>query len=188
MKEEIENRPPLMSIADMEKFFKSMPHLSSIPQVLYCAVENPAPLAGMPMHYSPQKDFWTGLADAGFRHVVNLAADSCAEYDPAPLKMLYAMELEDMSSGTPPRNWEREELLIRQAVDAIMPKLGNGEGVVVHCIGGRGRSGTVIGCVLKRLGYPAGEIMKYLNDLQIARSKSGWPESEWQGKLVRAFK
>jgi protein-tyrosine phosphatase len=60
-----------------------------------------------------------------------------------------------------------------------------GDGVVVHCAGGTGRTGTVIGCVLRLLGVAAVQVISYLDHLHQARGRSGWPEAEWQSQVVR---
>lgn len=51
-----------------------------------------------------------------------------------------------------------------------------GEDEVVHCVGGTGRTGAVIGCVLEDLGFSADEIINYLNNLNKERHFSKWPE------------
>ena len=53
--------------------------------------------------------------------------------------------------------------------------------------GGTGRTGTVIGCVLRVLGRPAPQVICYLDDLNKARGKLGWPEAKWQAELVERF-
>lgn len=177
--------PDLLSIEEMRWFLKSRMPSVEIPKGFYCVTDVPAPLAGMPDPI--QNTDWNGMMKAGIRHVVNLADDICSDYDPTPLKMLYSSNLEDLCAGRPPRDPEKERRLISDAVDAIVPKLIEGEGVVIHCIGGRGRTGTVMGCVLKRLSYSTDAIVKYLNALHRVRGKEGWPESEWQSSLVREF-
>jgi protein-tyrosine phosphatase len=59
---------------------------------------------------------------------------------------------------------------------------------VVHCVGGRGRTGTVLGCVLRELGHSPGEVVDFLDRVHKARGKAGWPESPWQGQLVRDWR
>jgi protein-tyrosine phosphatase len=96
--------------------------------------------------------------------------------------------VEDLVHGGPPRDPAREESLIRTAVGRIEEKLRVGDGVVVHCAGGTGRTGTVIGCVLRRLGLSGHEVSEYLRTLNVARGKTrGWPESPWQRALVERF-
>jgi protein-tyrosine phosphatase len=63
----------------------------------------------------------------------------------------------------------------------------DGEGIVVHCVGGIGRTGTVIGCVLRDLGFSADEVINYLDDLNKERGFGGWPETEWQEEMIRRY-
>jgi protein-tyrosine phosphatase len=56
--------------------------------------------------------------------------------------VLFSAELEDLYHGNDPEDPEREERLIRQATDVIRTEMGEGEGIVVHCVGGVGRTGN----------------------------------------------
>jgi protein-tyrosine phosphatase len=55
----------------------------------------------------------------------------------------------------------------------------------VHCMGGRGRTGTVIGVALVMLGHDADDTVAYLDRVARARGRRGWPESPWQANVVR---
>ncbi len=59
---------------------------------------------------------------------------------------------------------------------------------MVHCHGGTGRTGTVLGCVLRELGVQAAEVIDFLDRVHKARGKPGWPESSWQRELVEHWK
>ena len=126
------------------------------------------------------------MAKAGFNHVVNLTEDT-SSYDPNPLRLLCSLSLEDLAHGGGPEDPEREEALIRKATESVVRTLSAGESVVIHCAGGRGRTGTVIACVLKVFGHDPNEIVDALNSLHISRGKAGWPESPWQSELVRGW-
>lgn len=95
--------------------------------------------------------------------------------------------MEDLYRGFDPEDPEREEGLIRQATDVIRTKMDEGEGVVVHCVGGIGRTGTVLGCVLRDLGFSADEVINYLNEINQERGFGGWPETKWQGERIRRY-
>jgi len=155
-----------------------------IPANLYVVLKEPALLAGMsrPGNSTP----WEKIGDAGFSNVVCLS-NSKVYYNPYPLKVLFSAELEDLYYGNEPEDPEREERLIRQATDVIITKIDEGEGIVVHCVGGIGRTGTVLGCVLRDLGFSADEVINYLDDLNKERGYGGWPETEWQGEMVRRY-
>jgi hypothetical protein len=158
-----------------------MPTIAGVksPSDLYWVLKSPASLAGM--RY-PRRDFpWTGLLAAGLGGVVALAP---GRYDPSPLKLLFSQRLEDLSHGANPSNPKKEEHLITEAVEITLRSLRSGQGVVVHCMGGRGRTGTVLGAVLRKLGYGFPEVLAYLNRIHKARGKPGWPESPWQSAFV----
>ena len=155
-----------------------------IPKNLYVVLKEPALLAGMSL---PGKSTpWEKIGDAGFSNVVCLC-DSKVYYNPYPLKVLFSAELEDLYGGLEPEDPEREEQLVRQATDIIRSKMDEGEGIVVHCVGGIGRTGTVLGCVLRDIGFSADEVIRYLDDLNVERGFGGWPETEWQGEMIRRY-
>lgn len=164
-----------------------------VPFKFYRILQSPAPLAGMscPSSSTP----WEKINALGFQHVVCLT-ETNPHYDPAPLNLIHATELEDFIRHRPtPRN-PKEEQLIQEAVHIAREKLIAGEGVVVHCAGGTGRTGTVLGCLLRTLGYSYSEVSTYLEKLNKAGGKGkgwpvfnedGWPESIWQAQLVERF-
>ena len=153
-----------------------------LPQELYWVLTSPAPLAGMKY---PRRDFpWSTLASVGFSQVVSLHP---GPYNPAPLSVLFSEHLEDLVHGGPPVEPDREREAIKRAVAAVVRALHAGEGVVIHCMGGRGRTGTVLGCTLRELGCEADVVLAYLNRLHKARGREGWPEAAWQGKLVQSW-
>ncbi len=155
-----------------------------IPRQLYLVLKEPAPLAGMA--YPAMGMPWHQLFNAGLSNVVCLCGE-LVEYDPAPLRVLQAVEMEDLHHGNEPEFPAKEEKLVRAAVDAINNRLSMGEGVAVHCVGGTGRTGIVIGCVLRSMGYPADDIIRYLDELNRSRGKRGWPEAPWQAEMIRRF-
>lgn len=156
-----------------------------IPRDFYWVLRHPAPLAGMSYPSPPPP--WSAIAAAGFRHVVCLTDDE-VRYDAAPLTIADAVELEDLVHGGPPQDPENEEYRIRQAVGVAATKLSIGEGVLVHCAGGTGRTGTLIGCLLRVLGYPSSQVLTYLHSLNKARGMTAWPGSGWQAELVERFR
>jgi protein-tyrosine phosphatase len=68
-------------------------------------------------------------------------------------------------------------------VAAIRAALHGGRSVVVHCIGGLGRSGTIGGCVLVAEGVPVDEAYQ---SLRAARGPS-CPETEAQRRFIASF-
>lgn len=81
--------------------------------------------------------------------------------------------MEDLIHGGPPRNPKSERQLVNQGVGPIVKEICLGKGVIVHCFGGRGRTGTVLGCVLRRRGYPSGEIITFLDTIHKKEENPG---------------
>ncbi len=154
----------------------------AIPGDLYWVTRTPAPLAGMRF---PAKHFpWEALFRAGFLNVVRLTATG-GDYDPSPVRPLGTFLLEDLYAHAQPASPEHELQLIRDAARAVRAALAHGEGVVVHCEGGRGRTGMVLGAVLVGLGMSSAAVATYLDRVHQARGTKGWPESPWQADALR---
>lgn len=151
------------------------------PPGFYRILEGPAPLAGceLPRNFHG----WNLIYRAGFRKVFCLCSES-PHYSPAPLKLAVACELDDLSCIELPRDPGKEAETIDAIAAEIVTSLGNREGCLVHCAAGRGRTGSVIGVVLRMLGFPAELVLEHLNQLHDLRSGAGWPESFWQAELL----
>ena len=89
-------------------------------------------------------------------------------------------------SGGPPDDPEHERARVFEAAADVVSHMERGIGVAVHCMGGRGRTGTVLGVALVQLGHEPEAVVAYLDATARARSKLGWPESPWQAEVVRA--
>jgi hypothetical protein len=164
---------------------QDMPAVESlgIPSKFYVVADQPALLAGM---YRPDARVpWHLLHKAGFTDIFCLASETLG-YDPAPLKQ-HRVDMEDLHHGNEPHDPEKEEVLVRTTVTEVLALLENGNGVIVHCYGGNGRTGTVIGCTLKALGYSANGIITYYDWLAKLRGRPGWPESPWQSRMILKF-
>ena len=151
-----------------------------VPDDLYWVTRSPVALAGMSY---PGRADWPLLASEGIGHVVCLTHD-VAPYDASPCTVT-AIRLQDQVSGNPPDDPEHERDLAGQAADAVVAQLERGTGVAVHCMGGRGRTGTVIGASLVRLGHEPEAVIEYLHQLAVGRGRRAWPESAWQAEVVR---
>lgn len=153
-----------------------------IPGEFYWVTNMPASLAGMRLPKLGTTP-WEALDVAGFRWVVCLCSTRPV-YDPAPLGRLATVELTDLVETHLPHDPDLEEQAIGVIAKMVIEKLNQGEGVIVHCAGGRGRTGTVLGVVLRKLGVPEGEVLSFLDSVHRARGKDGWPEAPWQREVV----
>jgi protein-tyrosine phosphatase len=163
-----------------------MPAIEGIrmPLNLYVVLKEPALLAGM--SYPGMRTPWKNISNAGFSGVVCLCGSNVS-YNPYPLEVLFSTELEDLHYGFPPGDPHMQEKLVREATEVIKHEIKAGNGVVVHCIGGIGRTGTVLGCVLKDLGFRADEVINYLDRVNKLRGARGWPEVKWQKDMVQKY-
>ena len=158
---------------------------TKVPASFYLVTCDPAPLAGM--EYPRWEGLsWRALAGLGLAHVVCLT-DEASLYDPSPLPPPVCVQLQDLAGEATPDDPLHEERMVRQAAADTLAWMRAGEGVVVHCEGGTGRTGTVLGCVLRGLGYTADEVLAYLDRVTKARGHEKWPESDWQADMVRRF-
>lgn len=155
-----------------------------VPKHFYWLLAKPAPLAGM--SYPLLSTAWAALSERGFRWVVCLTDDERL-YDPAPLEFAACVELDDLAHGGQPDDPGRQERRIREVVRVVAAKLRAREGVVVHCQGGTGRTGTIVGCVLVALGHQPPLVIEHLQEIHRLRGKRGWPESPWQGDLIHRY-
>jgi hypothetical protein len=73
---------------------------------------------------------------------------------------------------------------MQRTLDLLDGELAAGGLVYLHCRGGCGRTGTVVGCHLVARGMPADEALARVDEL------SGWscPETEEQRALVRGWR
>jgi hypothetical protein len=169
----------LLNVPDMLAMRKLI-----VPAKFYIVAMKPAPIAGMP--YPAGGTDWLAMKHFGFHHIICLA-DLQPIYSPTPLCIAHAIDLEDQLGRKRPTNPPREERCIHEAVKIALDKIRAQKGIVVHCLSGTGRTGTVIGCLLRALGCEGPDVVKYLDSLNKARGRHGWPESPWQGDLVLRF-
>jgi hypothetical protein len=97
----------------------------------------------------------------GFRWVI-CAYSEDPGYNPFPLKFLARIGLTDLSEGSQPDNRDAEFEQISATASQAFLKLNEG-GILVHCVGERGRTGTIIGAILRHCGYGATEVTDFLN-------------------------
>ncbi len=83
-----------------------------------------------------------------------------------------------------------EPVLMKSILDAIDSAVDDGKTVYVHCVGGFGRTGTVVGCYLVRHGMHGEEALQQIHILR--RDTAEWwkssPESADQREFVKSWK
>ena len=134
------------------------------------------------------------LLDAGVRHFVDLT--EAGEYNLRPYSPLVQqlaaehgaevthsrLSIPDM--GTP----DRSRMLV--ILDAIDTALDAGRPVYVHCFGGIGRTGTVVGCYLVRRGADAEAALAEIEQRRRG-TPDGYrqsPETVEQRRFVRSWR
>jgi protein-tyrosine phosphatase len=78
---------------------------------------------------------------------------------------------------------------MERILDLVDRKLGEGQVVYLHCWGGVGRTGTVVGCLLVRHGMSAPAALDEIKRIRQS-SRKAWrnaPETEEQRNMVRRW-
>lgn len=148
-------------------------------------------LAGChPCFYAPYEcpELLSGIVDAGVRNFIDLTQDD--ERIPGGLQPAdYSMSLNKMADARNIELWYRRERIIDRNVpgrarmsgilDVIDESIANHLPVYVHCMGGIGRTGTVVGCYLARHGYASGDgVIRYIAALRKHVDFIDWPSPE----------
>ena len=79
---------------------------------------------------------------------------------------------------------------MRDILDAIDSALNAGKNIYLHCYGGIGRTGTVVGCYLVRHGMEGSQALKQIARLRV-ETPGGWrisPETYHQHTMVMDWK
>jgi predicted protein tyrosine phosphatase len=82
---------------------------------------------------------------------------------------------------------EKEDM--RAILDHIDQSMENGRNIYLHCWGGIGRTGTVVGCYLVRHGATGKQALERIRDLRLPLH-GGWrksPETDSQWNMVRGW-
>jgi protein-tyrosine phosphatase len=82
--------------------------------------------------------------------------------------------------------------LMRAALDAVYAALGAGATPYVHCWGGVGRTGTVVGCLLREQGFDAAAALAVIDRKWQAMEKRSWhphsPETPEQVAFIERWR
>jgi len=142
----------------------------------------------------------TGLVDCGIRHVVNLMEPAEPDHDGRPFadyrEMLQALGMRAGESITVSLFPIRDESvpthgLMKSILDDIDQSLFRDRPVYVHCWGGEGRTGTVVGCFLARHGIAEGmHALAMIAQLRESSPKAHEPSPETaeQKRMVLSWK
>ncbi len=140
-----------------------------------------------------------GLLDHGIRHVINLMEENEKDHSGNPFfpyKEQMATISESMACTVsfdrmPIKDlWIPTRIEMCRILDRIDECLENNKPVYVHCWGGRGRVGTVVGCYLARHGYAVdrkilGIIQQIRKDTEDSHLES--PERPQQEDMVLSW-
>jgi len=137
------------------------------------------PLIALPLPVHEQ--LWQAMYDIGIRQVLRLRG-SLSESNPTPLRVLGMVAMQDLEGGDVPDDSRFEEMLVNQAARFLRVGLREG-GTAVLCVGGCGRTCTVIGGFLHTLGMPAKWIVRLLDRAYKDAGRSGWPAFLWQAEV-----
>lgn len=129
----------------------------------------------------------TNLLACGVRCVINLMEPDERDHDGLPF-VDYAPVIEKTSNGGLLVTCHRMPIrdlgipareFMAQILDRIDGALSEDRPVYLHCWGGRGRTGTVVGCWLARQGIAEGEgVLKKIKELRYTDAKAHWPSPE----------
>ena len=129
-----------------------------------------------------------GLINAGIRHVINLMEESELDHQGKPFR-LYQEGLSD-TAALKGIEVTCERIPIRDVsvpsrdvmvmiLDRIDQALARQRPVYVHCWGGKGRTGTVVGCYLVRQGVAEAEaVLKTIQEMRRNDPKAHEPSPE----------
>ena len=134
-----------------------------------------------------------GLLDHGIRHFINLMENHEFNWNRKPFfpykeqmkSIAESMGVDVIFKRIPikdMRTSSRIEMI--QALNRIDESIEHGRPVYIHCWGGRGRTGTVVGCYLARHGYASGQkVIEFIKDFRRNTEGHNQPSPETSGQI-----
>jgi len=128
------------------------------------------------------------LLDVGVSHFIDLTRENDARpYYPRLVEEAELRGLIVLHERKPIRDFYIPDTAqMKDILDSIDRALANNETTYVHCVGGIGRTGTVIGCFLVRHGNRGEEALEMIK--QLRKDVPDWwvqsPETETQRQFV----
>lgn len=123
--------------------------------------------------------FSLDLTEEGEYGLKSYAEEFVEEAEDRDLKVVYKrISIPDMETPT--------KEVMGQILDVIDAALEEGQSLFVHCYGGIGRTGTVVGCYLVRHGMEGPEAIGKIARLR-QNTSNGWrksPETEAQREMI----
>ena len=151
-------------------------------------------------HSVDAQDKLKGLLEHGIRRIINLMESAEVNRNGIPFE-LYEDQMTTIARSIgcsvefdrwPIRDYgilARPEMV--KLLDLIDRSIKRSRPVYVHCLGGIGRTGTVVGCYLARHDYASGssilEMIRVLRKNTATRNRSS-PETDQQNKLVCSWR
>lgn len=124
-------------------------------------------LAAMPGRLEPWGEFTARIEDRGIQSVVCLTPrDEMADLSPAYDGAVKRGELPFRwtQAAIPNFGVPRDRDAFRKAVAEIASAVRNGDGVLLHCAAGMGRTGSTAACVLKALGLETQDALRRVRE------------------------
>ena len=133
------------------------------------------------------------LLDCGIRCTINLMEADERDHDGLPFRN-YEPILKYLTDGNLPVSCHRLPIVdlgvpskdfMIQILDLIDTTLQQDHPIYIHCWGGRGRTGTVVGCWLVRHGIAEGEsALEKIRELRRTDAKAHWPSPEMPDQIA----
>jgi hypothetical protein len=145
------------------------------------------------------KQKMSDLLACGIQLVINLMEPDEKDHEGLPF-LNYVPVLKRLTDGGPSVECHRMPIrdldvpspdFMVQILDWIDVAMGGDRPVYIHCWGGRGRTGTVVGCWLVRHGIAEKKtVLEKIRELRRFDSKAHWPSPEMpdQVQMVLSWK